>query len=143
MAGELYYQRGTTLVLKSSGGDAVWTPTSVADGAGRISARLDLGAFPRADAVEIVALLKATSAATAGTYAEIYLLEADAATGSTALASGVTSGHSESDAAISDRDRTRNGHLVGHVVADDEASFFYYSKRYVEPVSSRYVQVLI
>lgn len=143
MAGEHLYVRGTTLVLKSSGGDAVWTPTSVADGAGRISARLDLGVFPNPDAVEVVAILKSAAAASAGEVAELWLFQADAAAGSTATSVASTGGFSESDAAITDSDRLRNGDLIGHVVADDEAGFVYVSKRYTIPVTARYIQVAV
>ena len=41
--GDFLQRKGTTKVLKASGGDAVWTPANVANGAGRLLARLDLG----------------------------------------------------------------------------------------------------
>lgn len=128
--------RGTAFTIKSSGGDAVITPTSVTTGAGRISARLDLGAFPRTEWFEVVAIFKTASAATAGNQIRIYAIGADAATGqgSTAYTDGY---FSESDAAVSDEDTLRNGKQIGTVQADDTTVFqvtleFSHTRRYLQ-----------
>ena len=47
MANNIYLSEAAVKVFKSSAGDVVWTPTSVAAGNGRISDVLDLGAAPR------------------------------------------------------------------------------------------------
>lgn len=47
MSNNIYLADGTAKVFKASGGDALWTPTSLANGAGRLSDQLDLGASPR------------------------------------------------------------------------------------------------
>ena len=47
MTNNVYWTRGTPIVLKDSGGDYVITLDALAAGAGRIGARVDLGAFPR------------------------------------------------------------------------------------------------
>lgn len=46
MANAIYLRAGTTKTFKETGGDVTWTPKNVANANGRISAVLDLGAFP-------------------------------------------------------------------------------------------------
>lgn len=46
MTQSVYVQRGTPLVIRDSGGDYVITASSLAAGAGRYCARMDLGALP-------------------------------------------------------------------------------------------------
>lgn len=43
----VYDKIGSPIVFKASGGNVTFTPKNIANGAGRISARADLGAFPR------------------------------------------------------------------------------------------------
>lgn len=48
MAGEIYLKEGTTLKINGEADAAyAWSMEAVADGAGRVSARIDLGAAPR------------------------------------------------------------------------------------------------
>lgn len=137
MANAIFLKRGTQLTIKSSGGTAAITPTSVADGAGRISARLDLGSFPRADAVEVVAILKTASAPTTGKVARIYAIGSEASTGqgSTAFTDGY---FSASDAAISDEDTLRNTTLLGSVQADEQTVF---QKTFTFVPTRQYLQI--
>lgn len=43
----VYEKLGTRIKFIASGGDVLFTPKNIASGAGRISTRADLGAFPR------------------------------------------------------------------------------------------------
>jgi hypothetical protein len=137
MASAIYLQRGAQLTIKSSGGTAVITPTSVGNGAGRISARLDLGAFPHADLLEIICILKTVSTPTTGTVARVYCIGSDAATGqgSTAYTDGY---FAESDAAITDEDTLRNTDLLTSVQADEQTVF---QKRAIYAPTRRYLQI--
>ncbi len=47
MANKTYLQRESEISFKSSGGTVAFTPTSVANAAGRISAQYDFGAAPK------------------------------------------------------------------------------------------------
>jgi hypothetical protein len=51
LSSNLYFQAGSTKKWKSTGGDALFTFTSVASAAGRIGARLDLGDLLAANSV--------------------------------------------------------------------------------------------
>lgn len=64
--------QGTTVVLTSSGGDKVFTLTSLADGTGRQSEYIDLGAtFPERVRVELLADFN--SAPTSGLCLNVYM----------------------------------------------------------------------
>lgn len=78
MANAIKLNEGTVKVFTSTGGDATFTFTSVANGAGRLSAQLDLGAAPRAKWYRWVLTVKMASGG-AGTLLRPYLVEASSA----------------------------------------------------------------
>lgn len=78
MTNAIKLNEGTAFTFKSTGGSALWTPTSVGTGAGRISTQLDLGAAPRAKWYRWVLLLKLQSG-TVGRSVRPYLVEASSA----------------------------------------------------------------
>lgn len=79
MANAIKLNEGTVKVFAASGGDATWTPTSVANGAGRLSAQLDLGAAPRAKRYRWVLVAKMVATPTAGASLRPYLVLASTA----------------------------------------------------------------
>lgn len=89
-------QEGTVKVFAASGGDVTFTFQNVANGAGRISAQLDLGAAPRGRLYRYTAKWKANSTPTVGNVVRISLFNGDNAS-STRQAGTVGT----SDAAIS------------------------------------------
>lgn len=139
MPSAIYLRRGTAKVFKASGGDGTFTVDGIANGAGRISARVDMvGASPAPDFFEITCQVKATSTPTTGTVARVYVVGADAATGGT-RADG---GWAETDAAASDEDRFRNTTVVAAVQADEvSGNVFTRTVRYAD--SRRYFQVAV
>lgn len=78
MANAIKLNEGTAFTFKSTGGSALWTPTSLASAAGRLSTQLDLGAAPRAKWYRWVLLLKLASPST-GQPLRPYLCEASSA----------------------------------------------------------------
>ena len=98
MANAIKLNEGTAKVFKASGGDAVFTFTSVASGAGRQSDLLDLGAAPRAKWYRWVLKTKFAASPTLGLPIRPYLLEASS-NAATYLDGGGVFG--TSDAAVS------------------------------------------
>lgn len=79
MANNIYISEGSAFTFKSTGGSALWTPTSLANGAGRVSTQLDLGAAPRPKWYRWVLVVKFTSGPGTGTLLRPYLVEASTA----------------------------------------------------------------
>lgn len=78
MSNNILIVDGTAKSFKASGGDALWTPTSVANGAGRLSTQLDLGT-PRSKWYRWVYTQKFAATPTAGTIIRPYLMFASSA----------------------------------------------------------------
>ena len=74
--GDILVYNGTAKVAKSSGGDATFTFTSVANGAGRVSGSLDMGT-PRAGRYRVQVQYKGAATPTAGAALEVYLARSD------------------------------------------------------------------
>lgn len=79
MSNAIYINEGTPFTFKSTGGSALWTPTSLANAAGRVSAQCDLGAAPRPKWYRWVLVVKFTSGPGTGTLLRPYLVEASTA----------------------------------------------------------------
>jgi len=79
MANAVKIQTGTPVVLTNTGGDYAFTLKNLANGAGRLSAQVDLGAAPRAWRYDVRVSLTAAGALTLGaTYlAYVYLSTSD------------------------------------------------------------------
>lgn len=79
MANAVKIQTGTPITLTNAGGDYAFTLKNLANGAGRISAQVDLGAAPRAGRYDIRVSLTASGALTLGAsyLAYVYLATSD------------------------------------------------------------------
>ncbi len=105
---------GTPRVFKASGGDVVFTPTGVADSAGRISAQLDLGASGRASLYKWIVRTKSAATMTAGKVIEVRLVTSDG--------TRVDGNFGASDAAVSDGGSRVNAAMVGQAIGDRATS---------------------
>jgi hypothetical protein len=76
MANDILQYYGTAKTAKSSTGDAVFTFTSVANGAGRVSGSIDMGT-PRAGRYRVQVQYKGAATPTAGASLEVYLARSD------------------------------------------------------------------
>ncbi len=114
MPNAIYAANGSQITFKSSAGTVTFTPTSVATGAGRISARWDRGAGSLPARYKWRAVTKAGAALTVGNQMEIYLSTSDGT-----YADG---NQSTSDAAFTSTDKRMNLQPVGAVVADSTSN---------------------
>jgi hypothetical protein len=105
---------GSDLTFKASGGTALWTPTSVAAGAGRISAVMDLGAAPRARLYRWRMQTRWVATVTAGNELRLYLITSNASGTAANNDGGIAFG----DAAVSVETYAQNAYtFLGAVVA--------------------------
>jgi hypothetical protein len=134
----IYVQRETEVVWKSSGGDALWTPTSLANGAGRQGARYDLyGAVgAKAGRYEWRLAFKLTGTPTVGDPVRVYLATWDEGGGRGDNDDGT------GDIAVSAEDKLKNLHQIGTVLVDEAAVVETVGSGIVEIVS-RYVAPVI
>lgn len=136
MANKIYGAIETSITFKSASGDATITPTSVANGAGRLSTRYDRGATSKPTLYRWVCRFKTAAAAAIGRTLRLYAITAEASTGST-----YTDGaFSESDQAVSSEDLYRNGIAVGIVQCDQATVGPFVASGLVE-LRGRYVQI--
>ena len=136
MPNKVYAAPGTVLTIQSSGGDAVITPTSVSNGAGRISARLDRGAGSVPALYRWHCHFKTGASATVGRTLRLYLICSDSATGS----AGTDGTFSESDQGVSSEDLLLNGQPISPVRVDQATTGPFNSSGLLE-IRARYVQV--
>jgi hypothetical protein len=117
MSNQVKVNVGTVITFKSSGGTAVWTPTSLAQNAGRVSAQVDLGAFPKALRFEWRAQAKAATTVVIGdTLLDLYAVTADnAGTGYVDGTPGIV------DAALSSIEKARNMPYIGSLIVEATA----------------------
>ena len=135
MANKVYAAIETPITVKSSGGDATITPTSVANGAGRISSRYDRGATSKPALYRLTCRFKTTASATLGRTLRLYAITADAATAGTYTDDTWT----ETDQAVSSEDLLRNSWPMGVVVCNAASVGPFAGSGLVE-IRSRYVQ---
>jgi hypothetical protein len=132
MANEVLIKNGTSKTFKSSGGDVTFTPTSLANGAGRLSAVLDLGAT-RAGRYRIQVTTDFNAAPTAGNPLEVYLVRSDDNT----VRDGALG---SADAAVSDGDIRAQCLFCGILPADNTTTT--QTGSFEVETGARYVSVL-
>lgn len=111
MPNKVYVNRETPIRFEPSGGDVTFTPTSIGNGTGRISNRLDRGTAAHADRYEWRAKTKLAAPGTVGRQVEIYLVTSD---GTIADANQGTA-----DASITAADARNNMQYIGGLIVDN------------------------
>lgn len=114
MPSKVYIAPETAITFKSTGGTVTFTPTSVANGAGRISDQHDRGSGSKPGRYRWRARTKFASALTVGNLMQIYLATSDG--------TYVDGNLGTSDAGLSAVDKLRNLRPVGNVEADSTSS---------------------
>ena len=114
MPSKIYSAPETAITFKSSGGIVTFTPTSVANGAGRISAQWDRGAGSKPTRYKWRVKTKAAAALVVGTELEIYFATSDGTI--------VDGNQGTADAAVSAADKRRNLQPVGTIRADSTSN---------------------
>lgn len=116
-ASKLYYNPETKLTFKSSGGDVLFTPTSIADQTLRVSDQLDRGSGAKPGLYRWRAKTRVQATVVAGRQVRIYLVQTDDAT-------DIPGRIGASDASFtSAADQTRNlGAPIGYIAADSTST---------------------
>jgi len=118
MANESYIGNGTALSINGeAGADYAFSVEGLADGAGRVSAQIDLGAAPRPSIYQWSC--EAQFQATPTQYGTLDLYIAEAPDGDSTQISGDVG---SSDAALGDVDMLRNLKPIGSVVSENAAA---------------------
>jgi hypothetical protein len=137
MANLIYVADGSLLTFKSSGGSALFTPTSLAQNAGRVSTQLDLGAAPRALRYEWRASSKAAGTVVVGdTLVDIYASTQDVT--STGIQDGTPG---LVDAALATIEKARNMQWIGALIVEATAAAVIQSSGIIE-LTARYVSIV-
>jgi hypothetical protein len=136
MANNIYANPGTPITFQSSGGSAVLTPTSVAAGAGRISAQFDRGAGAQPALYRWRAFTKWLASPAVGDQLRLYLVTSD---GTNQDGNGLGT----ADAAVaSEAELSANCQQFGSVIAGAAASQTEAQSGFVE-IRERYISVAI
>jgi hypothetical protein len=105
---------GTPLVFNPSTGNAVFDPTSLADSAGSLSYRLDLGSTGRASLYKWIVRTKTSATMTPGKVLEVRLVTSDG--------TRADGNFSSVNQAVTDGNARQNAGLIGQVIADRATS---------------------
>ena len=124
----------TALEFKASGGDVLFTCTSLAAGAGRQSAEHDLGATARAYMFEWRAYTKFATAPVVDEYIDVYLKTSDGAHDD--------NDDGSSDSAVSAENKLKNLKYIGSIVVDEASTTPEFSSSGIVKITSRYFQIV-
>lgn len=116
MVNAIYYRRGTPLVFGQGSYDALMTLRAIANGAGRVSTQLDLGADPRTILYLWEAQFKCQAAVVVGSGVQINFATAHSS------ASAIDDGLSATDAALSAVGQIQMSPYAGDVKSAGTAS---------------------
>jgi len=139
MANESYVKTGTALKVQNHNTpDAVWTVEGTTNGAGRVSAQIDLGASPRPGWYRWTCEVQFQATPTQGKGLELYKAAADDGTNTR-----IDGDIGVSDAALGDVDMRRNLVPIGYVVSENAAAsekcnasgHFFHPHRYISIVA--------
>lgn len=114
----VYINNGTAIKVNGeAGADVAWSMEAVSNGAGRVSAQIDLGATPRPSRYKWICEAQFQATPTQGRGLELYVAEAlDNASSRMSGDLGTT------DAALGDVDMRRNLKGIGYVVSENAAA---------------------
>ena len=118
MANEAYVKTGTALLISGvAGADYAWSVEGITNGAGRVSAQIDLGASPRPGLYKWSCSVQFQ--ATPTQYKGLALYRAGAPDGTSTQIDGDIGA---SDAALGDVDMRSNLKSIGYVVSENAAA---------------------
>jgi hypothetical protein len=118
MANESQINNGTALLISGIvGADYAWSVEGVTNGAGRVSAQIDLGAVPREYIFHWSCEIQFQATPTQYNTFDIYIAEAIDAD-----STQISGDEGASDAALGDVDSVRNMRYIGSVVVENAAA---------------------
>lgn len=132
----VYIKPGTAITFKDSGGDVAFTLSSLANGAGRISAQADLGAAAHSELYELRVSTQFAAALALGATMDVYISTSDGVT-----ADAVKAG--TADAAVAAATSLSNAKYVGSLIADGTTDNDKQQRSFIVPIYARYVQVAL
>jgi hypothetical protein len=134
---KIYVTPGTTITFRASGGDVLWTPTSVATAAGRISDVWDRGSGSKPARYLWRIMTKWAATPTSGDNMRLYLVTSSNSTGADQGDGGVTFG----DAAVSNENPyVYDCRFIGCVMT--QAASYSVSASGICEIFSRYVAIM-
>jgi len=134
MANKIYGAPETAITFKSSGGTVLFTPTSVANAAGRISTQWDRGAGSQPMRYVWRATTKAAAALAVGNQLQIFFATSDG--------TNVDGNQGTTDAAFAATDKRNNLWYVGAIVADSTTNGEVQTASGTIEIFTRYVSVV-
>lgn len=135
MANKIYGSPESAITFKASGGTVTLTLTSLANGAGRISAQWDRGSGAKPSLYKWRGVVKAAAALAVGVPLEVYLATGDG--------TDIDGNQSTSDAAFSASDKRRNLQYVGSILADSTSNGELQKGSGLVEIRDRYVSLVI
>ena len=117
MVSKLFQNVGTAKTFKETGGDVLFTPKNIATGAGRLSDRCDLGAWPAPRLFRWFAETKPVATPTVGNKLDIYYAGWDADTPASPVG-----GVGAADAAFNTSNDLLNLRWLGSVICSNASS---------------------
>ena len=138
MANETYINKGTALLINGeAGANYAWSIEGVANGAGRISAQIDLGAAPRAEWYEWSCETQFQATPTQYAGLELYLAFAPDHD-----ATQIDGDSGQADAAVTDGDVRYNLVPIGVVVSENAAASEKCVRSGIFRATMRYVSIV-
>jgi len=128
----------TSKTFKATGGDVAITisaGTNLANNAGRVSAQVDLGAFPRTTMYEWKAKFRSQVAATLAAAVTLYIAQGDG--------TYIDGNLGAADAAVAGADKLNNLKQIGQILVDISNTTDYMQASGVFSCYSRYMSLLV
>lgn len=138
MPNKVYVTQETRKVFKASGGDVLFTPTTLANAAGRLSDRADLGALPRSGWYRWYAETQLQATPTVGAVLRVYLSHWDNDTGPADQDGDVGA----ADAAFATENDLRNLKHIGNVIVDAATASVVFAASGLVYIPVRYVSLV-
>lgn len=136
----VYGKSGTAITFKATGGDVTFTPNSIANGAGRVSAQLDLGVLgtARPERYSWIAQTQCQATPTVNSLVRMYFSFFDSA------GTDAEGGTGTADAAFSTENNLLNCHYFGNIVVRAAAANTKFTKagELWLPAGVRYVSLI-
>jgi len=134
MTAKAYILPETAITFQASGGTVLFTPTSLAAGAGHQSAQHDFGASARVFMFDARAYCKFTTTPIVGEVIDVYLKTSDG--------THIDNDDGTTDAAVSAEEKLRNLTWIGSIMVDEASTTVKFVMSTPVSIRARYVQVV-
>lgn len=140
MANKVYVNDEADVLIGSEVGDDIaLSSESIADGAGRQSATIDLGAAPRASIFKVEGWTQAVATPTLGAHTAWHLKSAGS---ETATPDHWTNDDGTGDIAVSATDKLKNCPLILSTIVDEAAANIEYGSKGIREILARHIAII-